>query len=108
MRSADGRFEYLDLGDEPVPEGTAPQDVHRFAFVCRRSKPAAAGDKPTFCSLNLRGRGHDVENKSWTWDGNIDRPTLAPSINCQNDQCWHGYIENGVYLTCQKTPEPKQ
>jgi hypothetical protein len=41
----------------------------------------------------------------WGWDGNLDRPTLTPSINCRNVKddgtpasgCgWHGFIRNGV------------
>lgn len=34
---------------------------------------------------------------SWTWDPSTpaDAPTLSPSINCQNDACWHGFIVNG-------------
>jgi hypothetical protein len=41
----------------------------------------------------------------WGWDGNVDRPTLTPSINCRTTKddgtpaggCgWHGYISSGV------------
>ena len=40
----------------------------------------------------------------WAWDGNIDRPTLTPSINCIAEKdgkptggCgWHGFITNGI------------
>lgn len=40
----------------------------------------------------------------WGWDGNIDKPTLRPSINCIAEKegrptggCgWHGFITNGV------------
>lgn len=40
----------------------------------------------------------------WQWDGNIERPTITPSINCiaeKNGQptggCgWHGFITGGV------------
>lgn len=114
MRSADGRFEYRDRNDVPVPAGTAVQDVHRFAYVCRRSGMADAGVKPealgwaSFCSVNLRGRGHNLENSSWSWDGNFDQPTLAPSINCCGGKCWHGFIERGVYLDTNRQPEAKQ
>jgi len=36
------------------------------------------------------GNGH-----SWTVTGPPDAPTISPSINCQNDTCWHGFIVNG-------------
>jgi hypothetical protein len=112
MRSADGRFEYQDQAGEAVPPGSKPEAVHRFAYVCRRSAAKLAGSaaagtlEPGDCWLNLRGRGHDVEKRSWTWDGNFDHPTISPSINCSN--CWHGFVEKGVYLTVQKQPEPVQ
>ena len=94
MRSIDGRFEYLDLDYEPVLAGTKPEDVHRFGFRCPRAKVDARF--PMCTGLNLRGRGHDITNKSWTWDGNIEQPTFTPSINCGH--CgWHGHIRAGEF-----------
>lgn len=102
MKSSDGRFEYRDNAGKPVPPGSKPEDVHRIAFQCR-SEPGR------WCSVNLRGRGHDIENRSWTWNGDFDKPTLSPSINCSDDHCWHGYITAGVYTKQdRRTPEPKQ
>lgn len=99
MKSADGRFRYLDMFHYELPEGTPPEAVDRFAFRCRQG-----GDR--WCSVNLRGRGHDVPNKNWAWDGSVNAPTIAPSVNCRG--CWHGYIEGGVFLTTAKVPEEKQ
>ncbi len=31
---------------------------------------------------------------TWNWDGNTEKPTLTPSINC-GDCKWHGFITNG-------------
>jgi hypothetical protein len=81
MKSADGRFEYRDREDRSIVNGaTAASDLHRFACRCR-SQPGA------WCGVKVRGRGHDIENRSWTWNGDFDRPTLAPSIDCKG--CWH-------------------
>lgn len=33
--------------------------------------------------------------KSWTLTGSHDAPTLSPSIDCQDEPCWHGFIVNG-------------
>lgn len=96
MKSADGRFEYRDRLDKPVPADTPAEHVHRVAFPCRY--PGA--NKTSFCSLNLRGRDHDVENRSWTWNGNVDKPTLMPSVNCKN--CWHGYVIEGEFRKVDK------
>lgn len=105
MRSEDGRFEYLDMGYQLVPAGSPPQAVCRFRFRCRQ----ASGT----CDVLMRGRGHDVPNKTWVWDGNVDRPTLSPSINCttptdDGTPCWHGFIEKGVFVNVNKQPEPTQ
>ena len=38
---------------------------------------------------------------SWLWDGNEERPTLGPSIDCidgnTGESLWHGYLENGHF-----------
>ena len=99
MRSADGRFEYRDRDDRSLVDGAEPLNVHRFAYQCR-SQPGA------WCSLNLRGRGHDIERRSWMWDGDFERPTLSPSIDCKG--CWHGFIEAGVFTDTNHKPEPQQ
>ncbi len=33
--------------------------------------------------------------KVWQVSGPPDAPTLSPSVNCQDDSCWHGFITNG-------------
>lgn len=99
MKSVDGRFRYLDLNGMPVPTGTSVQGVHRFEYQCRKNPQNR-------CSLNLRGRGHDITDRSWNWDGNVDRPTLVPSINCSD--CWHGSIEDGEFRNTQHIREAVQ
>jgi hypothetical protein len=87
MRSKDGRFEYLDLGYDSLPEGSAPERVARFGFQC----PNGRG----WCSGLLIRNGHHNVHPSWSWDRNIDAPTFSPSINCL--RCgWHGWIKEGV------------
>jgi len=41
----------------------------------------------------------------WEWDGNREKPTFTPSINC--GKCWHGYIRNGRAVDCQSKDEPE-
>lgn len=99
MQSADGRFRFSVDGD-PVPAGAKPTT---FDFWCPRGRRWCAG-------LLIRSPTQPGEAArrppSWIWDGNVDAPTFAPSIN--HEGCWHGYIEKGVFLTCNKTPEPDQ
>lgn len=81
------KFEFLDLGYEPCPEGQKPE---RFGFECPKRTNGF------MCSgLLIRGMGNDAPSKTWVWDGNREKPTFAPSINCIG--CAHGYIENGVW-----------
>lgn len=106
MKSADGRFQYLDLSYQPVPDGSPPQAVCRFRFRCRQ----ASGN----CDVLLRDRGQNIPNKMWGWNGEVDRPTLHPSINCGTPRddgtpCWHGWITGGVFMMADnKTPEAEQ
>lgn len=99
MQSQDGRFRYLALDRSELPDGTTAQQVHRVAYQCRATKGA-------WCDLNLRGRGHDLEKRSWSWNGDVNAPTIVPSVNCKG--CWHGYIREGVFLKTNETPEEKQ
>lgn len=32
----------------------------------------------------------------WAWNGNLNKPTLTPSINCVGGCRWHGFITAGV------------
>lgn len=36
----------------------------------------------------------------WCWDGNIERPTLTPSIRItigKKKEAWHGFLKNGIF-----------
>lgn len=37
---------------------------------------------------------------SWLWDGNVEKPTLLPSIACKTPCAWHGYLTAGVFTPC--------
>ena len=49
----------------------------------------------TRCMISLRPQKNDT-GASWDWDGNRERPTITPSVNCKD--CWHGWIRNGEFL----------
>ena len=34
---------------------------------------------------------------SWTFDGNMETPTLSPSINCVGGCGWHGFVTAGEW-----------
>ena len=89
------KFVFLRMDYTPCPEGEKPA---RFGFEC----PRAGG--PRMCEgLVLRHGPHVAEgiaqpiNRTWEWNGDRERPTFRPSINCMHGDktCWHGFITNG-------------
>lgn len=48
------------------------------------------------------------DNPTWRWDGNVERPTLSPSIRIldryygdpQATEVWHGWLRAGVFVSC--------
>lgn len=86
------KFEWLDLSYDEVAEGEKPA---RFGFECPRHTNGR------MCSgLMLRESEHTASNlprperRTWEWDGNREKPTFSPSIDCGG--CgWHGYIREG-------------
>lgn len=100
MAEAKVRFEDSDHND------AAPGTEAWFAFNCPKHD--------RLCGvIPIAGRHHGVKRDGqnqnggtamWDWDGNREAPTFTPSINC--GKCWHGYIERGRTVDCQKTDEP--
>jgi len=35
---------------------------------------------------------------TWTWNGDVEKPTVMPSIQCNTPCGWHGYLTNGVFV----------
>lgn len=46
------------------------------------------------CRVYREGQPYPSEGPGWLWDGNVDQPTLSPSIHMLGD--WHGYLEAGA------------
>lgn len=67
-----------------------PQSTARILFVCPNHKRCAVllgpkhVDRPTSDALPI-----------WGWDGNTEKPTITPSIDCSKGCGWHGHIING-------------
>jgi len=55
------------------------------------------------CSVNIT-RGEAQSGVAHHWDGNLEKPTITPSIGCKERpwprmRCeWHGHITNGEIL----------
>jgi hypothetical protein len=93
------RIEFADDGVTPL----------RVTFPCGWGDGPLGfheGGKPRRCSGSIRRAGDPpIDGTSWTWDGNIEQPTITPSIHCIRDPetpegwggCgWHKTIVKGV------------
>jgi|GEM_PF-721717 len=88
-----GTFDITQNGVQGYPAATA-----QILFVCPNAKRCAVLLGPRFV-----GRPAEGKLCIWAWDGNLDRPTITPSINCIAEKdgkptggCgWHGFITNG-------------
>lgn len=61
--------------------------AHRYLmYVCPRDKG--------YCGVPIRP-GQLPNGAGWIHDGNDDKPTLTPSVNCVGGCGWHGFITNG-------------
>lgn len=91
-------------------------------YSLERAGEAVAGAEQEFsfqCPLYNRRCGHliiagrtdlkrDGQNQNdgiaqWDWNGDRDKPTFSPSVNCKG--CWHGYIRNGRCVDTQGNEE---
>ncbi len=79
-----GAFEYYRSG-ERYPAG--------MIYCC----PCGCGRAGT-----LRFRPRADPGPSWQWDGDIEKPTLTPSVhdNPQGTTHWHGWLTAGVWKSC--------
>lgn len=88
-----GSFD-IDMGSTQGYANTA-----HILFVCPNGKRCSVLIGPAFVTRSAPNR-----LCVWQWDGNIERPTLTPSINCIAEKdgkptggCgWHGFITQGV------------
>ena len=89
-----GSFDIRLHGVEGYPGVTAS-----ILFVCPRGERCGV-----FLAPQPIDRPRPDACYVWGWDGNMERPTITPSINCIAEKdgkptggCgWHGFITNGV------------
>ena len=51
-----------------------------------RALPIYTGKKPSYVS--------------WSWNGNVEKPTLSPSIRDVSGCKYHGHLTDGVWTFC--------
>lgn len=63
------------------------------------------GERMTYMQFCCPGCGREgtisirpsSDPESWAWDGDREKPTLSPSINCVGCCGWHAYLTKGVF-----------
>lgn len=59
--------------------------ARRITYICPRGQLCGVPVLP-----------HRLPNGAgWSFDGNVDQPTLSPSVNCVGGCGWHGFITAG-------------
>lgn len=93
-----GSFRYENLSynaDVPPPKG----EKGRFSYGCPRGTGHCGG-------IIICNGPKPPQDKQWAWNGNVEKPTLSPSINClahgpggeEYAGCgWHGHVIDGVF-----------
>lgn len=89
-----GKFDIEMGGMQNYPDATA-----RIEFICPNGQ---------YCGVLIGPKSVTRPSAEklciWGWDGNMEKPTLTPSINCVAEKdgkptggCgWHGFIIKGV------------
>ncbi len=54
-------------------------------------------DSQWYVQIALRPHHKNAVGASWQWDGNREKPTITPSINCEKVCGWHGFIVGGEF-----------
>ena len=101
---ATAKVQFFRLNYEPCPDDERPS---RFSFECPRGRGRCG--QLLIAGADLGGGRRAESGKRpacWTWDGNREAPTFAPSIHCLSEAggrpaggCgWHGHIRNDVIV----------
>ena len=77
-----GEFQYY-----MAPPQFKKHEIAGLTFIC----PCGCGGRGTL-------RFDTIYATGWSWDGNVDKPTVVPSVK-QLDCGWHGYLRHGRWET---------
>jgi hypothetical protein len=85
-----GDFTFLHDGQPDKPRTF-------LRFVCPRNPER-------HCGVFVHPSPGVPHSHVWEWDGNVESPTLSPSIHCgpnSHPGCgWHGFVRDGVLKEC--------
>ena len=78
------------------PASSGDVQGHMCWYLCPR-RPGEV------CGVPIKPLASPPYNSGWDWNGNVEAPTLTPSVNCVAERdgkptggCgWHGYVKAG-------------
>jgi hypothetical protein len=76
--------------------GLNPWRPDEFAFSADLSEIAIPCARGTYDRCVIRITTGEPQHPVWKWDGNLDEPTLTPSIGCDHRCGWHGQLTRGI------------
>jgi hypothetical protein len=71
------------------------------AAFCYRAPDGSrnSGDPENFPYDHIYIRTGEKQDGYWHWDGNVESPTISPSILHRGASSWHGFFEAGHWRT---------
>lgn len=100
FKQVDNLWVYLDDPDKEAMPGMGSFHLSQrdewssFIFIC----PCGCGDHrciPIKEPINV-----DHGKNIWSWDGDLKRPTIKPSIRDTANCKWHGWLTDGRFTSC--------
>jgi Family of unknown function (DUF6527) len=73
------------------------QQIKEIKFPCPGHGIRKKG-KAAFCVLRIRRGDPEPSGLVFGWNGNLESPTLMPSIGCDQRCGWHGHLTNGELI----------
>jgi hypothetical protein len=74
-------------------------------FVC---PGCVAGGPEGYDGLHMLpvNNEHDIGKPNWTWNGDLQKPTLSPSILSKGYNVCHSFLEDGVFRFLTDSDHP--
>lgn len=76
--------------------GLYPWKNNEFAFNQDMTEIALPCNGGRFDRCIVKITTGNAVHPIWHWDGNLDEPTMTPSIGCDRRCGWHGNLTQGV------------
>lgn len=84
-----------------VNDGNITYDA--LMFVC---PGCVAGGSEGYDGVHMLAVNSEVKSPSWNWNGDLEKPTLSPSILSQGYSRCHSFLRDGVFQFLEDSDHP--